>query len=59
MFVNKHERRTLTELVCSYPVIYDLSQPMYMDSSFKTDIWNTTGKEMKVDGKYFIHTHIS
>jgi hypothetical protein len=36
-------------LVRSYPVLYDLSQPKYMDSSFKTDIWNTIGKEIKAD----------
>jgi hypothetical protein len=39
----------LSELVRSYPVLYDLSQPKYTDSSFKTDIWNTIGKEMKAD----------
>jgi hypothetical protein len=46
----------LIELIRSYPVLYDLTQPKYMDSSFKTDIWNTIGKEMKADGKYFTHT---
>jgi hypothetical protein len=45
----------LIELVHSYPVLYDFSQPKYMDSSFKTGIWNTIGKEMKADGIYFIH----
>jgi hypothetical protein len=39
----------LIVLVRSYPVLYDLSQLKYMDSSFKTDIWNTIGTEMKAD----------
>ena len=42
----------LIELVRNHPVLYDLSQPKYMDSNFKQDIWNKIGEEMKVDGKY-------
>ena len=39
----------LIELVRNHPVLYDLSQPKYMDSNFKQDIWNKIGEEMKVD----------
>jgi hypothetical protein len=45
----------LIELIHNYPVLLDLSQPKYIDSSFKTDIWNMIGKVMKADGKYYIH----
>ena len=39
------------ELLRNHPVLYDLSQPRYMDCNFKQGIWNKT-EEMKVDGKY-------
>lgn len=40
----------LIELVQDHPVLYELSHPNYMDSSFKQEIWNVIGKAMKVDG---------
>ena len=43
----------LIELARNHPVLYDLSQPEYMDSSLKQHIWNDIGQEIKVDGKYF------
>lgn len=41
------------ELVRSHPVLYDLSQPKYMDSSLKQRIWINIGQEMKENSEYF------
>ncbi|XP_014255072.1 uncharacterized protein LOC106669821 [Cimex lectularius] len=42
--------KKLIELVRNYPVLYDLSNPKYMDTEFKTNIWNKIGEEMKTPG---------
>lgn len=41
----------LIELVRNYPVLYDLSNPKYMDTDFKNNIWSKIGEEMKTTGK--------
>lgn len=41
----------LIELVRNYPVLYDLSNPKYMDTNFKNNIWTKVGEEMKTTGK--------
>lgn len=42
----------LIECVRQYPILYDLSNPKYMDIAFKNEIWSKIGEEMKKDGKY-------
>lgn len=39
----------LIELVRGYPVLYDQSDPKYMDSDFKNTIWSKIGEIMKTD----------
>jgi hypothetical protein len=41
----------LIEFVKKNTVIYDLSNPKYMDNSLKEKIWKEIGEDMKVDGK--------
>ena len=41
----------LIELVRNYPVLYDLSNPKYMDTDFKNTLWSKIGAEMKTTGK--------
>ncbi|XP_076029490.1 uncharacterized protein LOC143018188 [Oratosquilla oratoria] len=48
--LEKMNDELLIELVRNHPVLYDLSQPKYMDNCSKQDIWNKIGEEMKVDG---------
>lgn len=46
----------LIEFVRKYPVLYDLSNPKYMDSSFKNEIWIKIEEKIQKDGKYQILT---
>nr|XP_027225118.1 uncharacterized protein LOC113817296 [Penaeus vannamei] len=39
----------LIVLVRNHPVLYDLSEPKYMDSGLKQRIWKNIGQELKVD----------
>lgn len=48
----------LIELVHQYAVLYDLSHPKYMDTSFKHGIWSKIGTDMKEDGKYLYYISI-
>ena len=50
--MKKMNDELLTELVRNHPVLYDLLQSKYTNSSFKQDIWNEIGEVMKVDDKY-------
>ncbi|XP_058830974.1 uncharacterized protein LOC131689719 [Topomyia yanbarensis] len=36
----------LIELVCTYPVLYDLSHAKYMDVRYKSEIWKRIGAEL-------------
>ena len=42
------------EFVRKNLVLYDLSNPKYMDRSFKNEIWIKIGGEIEKDGKYQI-----
>ena len=47
-------RRTTIEFVRMYPALYNLSNPKYMNRSFKNEIWIKIGEEIEKDGKYEI-----
>ncbi|XP_063235874.1 uncharacterized protein LOC134538471 [Bacillus rossius redtenbacheri] len=40
----------LIELVCGNTVLYDLSNPKYMDTEFKNTLWTKIGAEMNTTG---------
>lgn len=43
----------LIQLVRIYPALYNSSHSKYMDSSYKSEVWNIIGKEMELEGKFF------
>lgn len=43
--------KKLIELVRGYPVLYDVSNPKYMDSDYKNAIWTKIGTEIETDGE--------
>lgn len=57
--VSKMNDERLIVLVRNHPVLYDLSEPKYMDSGLKQRIWKNIGQELKVDSKYSSYIHFS
>ena len=45
------DNEQLIEFVRKYPALYNLSNPKYMNSSFKNEIWIKIGEEIEKDGK--------
>jgi hypothetical protein len=43
----------LIEHVRQYEVLYDLSNPKYMDTSYKNQIWEKIAEQLKTDGKIY------
>ncbi len=41
----------LIEFVRKNSVLFDLSNPKYMDTEYKNGVWNKIGIEMKTTGK--------
>lgn len=43
----------LIEYVRQYEVLYDLSNPRYMDAYHKNEIWRTIAEQLNSDGKLY------
>jgi len=43
----------LIECVRQYEVLYDLSNPKYMDTSYKNEIWSKIAEQLKSNGVIF------
>ena len=41
----------LIECVRKYPVLYDMSNPKYLDSKYKISIWNSIASEINETSK--------
>lgn len=49
----------LISLVQGYPVLYDTSDPDYMKSKLKDQIWEKIGTQLVVEGKFISAYYIS
>jgi len=48
----------LIECVRQYEVLYDLSNPKYMDTSYKNEIWSKIAELLKSDGKLYLKIYL-
>lgn len=48
----------LIECVRQYEVLYDLSNPKYMDISYKNEIWSKIEEQLKSDGKLYLKKYV-